>query len=286
MKNFRKIILLCISLLLLWFFVGFAGGRIATRSHHQEFKDIALLAGRKVEPVNLKASDSINISAWYVDGDSIGKAVIILTGIGGNRQSSLSRGEFYLKQGYAVLMPDLRATGKSGGNTVSFGWHESQDLIASYRFLKKKGFQKIGVHGCSLGAAAILYSLKHDPDYEFMVLESCYNNLETAFGNRVKKLHLPDLAYTPLRFWIERIAEIKIKEMAPEEFIKNSKAPVLIIAGDSEAQIKNEETMLLYKNCKAPYKELRFIKGGRHEDFTLNYRSELESVIEEFLQKI
>jgi uncharacterized protein len=270
---------------MLWFFIGFAGGWIATRSHHQEFADIALLAGRKVEAVNLKVSDSINISAWFA-AENAGKAVVILTGIGGNRQSSLSRGEFYLKQGYAVLMPDFRATGKSGGNTISFGWHEAQDLIASYKFLKKKGFQKIGVHGCSLGAAAILYSLKQNPDYEFMVLESCYNNLETAFSNRVEKLHLPDFAYAPLRFWIERIADIKIKEMAPEEFIKNSKAPVLIIAGDSEAQIKNEETELLYKNCNAPYKEQHFIKGGRHEDFMLKYKPELESLIEKFLQEI
>jgi dipeptidyl aminopeptidase/acylaminoacyl peptidase len=273
------------SLLMLWFFIGFAGAWIAIRDHHQEFINIALLAARKVEPVNLKTSDSVNISAWYVDEDSAEKAVIILTGIGGNRQSSLSRGEFYLKHGYAVLMPDFRASGKSGANTVSFGWHEAKDLIASYNFLKKKGFRKIGVHGCSLGAAAILYSLKQDPDYEFMVLESCYNNLETAFSNRVEKLHLPDLVYAPLRFWIERIADIKIKEMAPEEFIKNSKAPVLIIAGDSETQIKNEETAILYKNCNAPYKELHFIKGGRHEDFMFKYKPELESVVDKFLQK-
>ncbi|MFL5731026.1 MAG: alpha/beta hydrolase [Cytophagaceae bacterium] len=286
MKKFRKILYACTGLLLLWFFIGFAGAWFVTRSHPKNFEDITKLAGRQVESVKFRTSGQLTISAWFAEADSSGKAVILLAGIGGNRTSSVSRGEFYLNQGYTVLLPDLRASGKSEGSTVSFGWHEALDLIAAYRFLKERGYKKIGVHGCSLGAATILYSLAHKPDYEFMVLESCYDNLETAFQNRVKKLHLPDLAYAPLRFWIEKIADIRINTMKPEEYITRCKAPVLIIAGDSEAQIKTEETVKLYQNCGAAYKELHFIKGGKHEDFMRKHRVELEEILHSFLQKL
>ena len=91
------------------------------------------------------------------------------------------RADFYYKNNYNVLLQDLRGTGKSGGDAITFGWHERKDLLAAFNFLKEKnGIDTIAVHGLSLGAATITSRYQEKPDYYSVVLESCSGNIENA----------------------------------------------------------------------------------------------------------
>jgi hypothetical protein len=57
--------------------------------------------------------------------------------------------------------------------------------------------QKSRAHGHSLGAATIAYSFKDFKDYSFVVLESCYDNIDHAFEHRMQRIHLPLLLAYP-----------------------------------------------------------------------------------------
>ena len=81
--------------------------------------------------------------------------------------------------------PELRGTGASGAARASFGWHEAKDLAACRAFLEDQGFAEVGVHGCSLGAAAALYALRDVPPPAFLVLEAPYRDIESALHNRL-----------------------------------------------------------------------------------------------------
>jgi len=142
------------------------------------------------EDQSFKSFDRVDISSWFLRNDSSKKAIILLNGIGANRLSLVSRGKFYLENDFNVLMPDLRGTGASGGDMITFGWQERFDLLACVDFLKEKGMEKIAVHGLSLGAATIVYSFQENPNYDFVVLESCYDNITNALKNRVDNLSL------------------------------------------------------------------------------------------------
>jgi uncharacterized protein len=280
----KKLLLIFCALFFFWFLSGYLAALYLTAPNHVHFT-ISDSTKIKTSEVSLKTEDKVFISASLLNGTSE-KAVIILPGIKSNRLSSISRAELYLKKNYTVLIPDLRGTGKSSGNKITFGWDERKDLIACYHYLKNKGYKKIGAHGCSLGAATIAYSLQELNNYDFIVMESCYDNLENAFYNRVSKYPLPEFAFYPIHFFINKILSSDIHDLKPEEFIKLPQSPVLIMAGDSEFQLKLSETERLYRNCVSPRKSLHIFKGGKHEDFKIRFEEEYDEVLTNFINKL
>lgn len=278
-----NLLLLPIALLLLWFLAGFLSARHVTGRQPDDKREVKLLF--EVEDVTITTEDGLKLSAWFIDNYS-DKAVILLAGIGCDRSYMVNRAENYIREGYSVLLPDLRTTGQSEGELISFGWHERLDLVSCYHFLKRRNILKIGAHGSSLGAATIVYSLTEIKDYLFLVLESCYDNIHNALRNRVAKYYLPQFIYFPFSYFTERRINIKSSHLYPEEYIKHASAPTLLMAGDSEGKLKLEETYKLFENCGAKEKNLHIFKGGKHEDFKLRFEEEYNDVLDSFLKKL
>jgi len=184
----KNLIIITIIGFVFWICGALLGSKIATRTHPQNIPSSEKYFPQPVEKQSFTSFDRVRISSWFIPNESSEKAIILLNGIGGNRLGVVSRAQFYLEKGFNVLMPDLRGTGASGGDLISFGWNERYDLLACVDFLKERGLEKIAVHGISLGAATIVYSFQENPDYEFVVLESCYDNITNALKNRVDKL--------------------------------------------------------------------------------------------------
>jgi esterase/lipase len=271
----KKLIVYSLFACLIWALAGICSALYLTSPNHQD----STIKG--LTEITITTQDNLKISASYIK-KSNDKVVILLAGIKGNRISNVSRIQNYLNKGYSILLPDLRATGKSEGNTISFGWNERKDLIACYKFLQTEGYKNIGAHGCSLGAATICYSLP-ETNFSFIVLESCYDNLEHAFENRVEKFHLPSFLFVPIHYSVERIISANIKDLKPEEFIKKATCPVLMMAGDSEDQLKISETHTLYYNCPSTNKTLHVFKGGKHQDFKARFLEEYEQTLNNFI---
>ncbi|HMZ57527.1 MAG TPA: CocE/NonD family hydrolase [Leptospiraceae bacterium] len=202
------------------------------------------------------------------------------------RLAQISRAEFYLKKGFSVLMPDLRGTGKSEGDLISFGWHERKDLLACILELKRLGFSKISVDGQSLGAAAAVYSMSDYADYEFIILESCYDNITNAFRNRINKFPVPHFVFRPVEFFTGKMIGASVQELVPDVLIAKIASPVLFLAGDSEYQIPTEETVKLFERSESKFKRLHFFKGAEHEDFHVRYRGEFEKTVSDFLNSM
>ena len=149
---------------------------------------------------------------------------------------------------------------------ISFGWNEQKDIIACVDFLKNRGFTKISAHGTSLGAATIVYSLP-SVQYDFIVLESCYDNILHAFYHRLEKLNLPTEIYYP----VEKITALRIgislKKLNPQKMIEQANCPVLYMAGDNEQVIKNEETQAIFDAIANDKKQLIWFENAGHQDF-------------------
>ena len=132
--------------------------------------EVPKIEGVNVQNLSIKTQDDVVVSSWFIE-NSKDKAIILLSGIRGNRTQQLDRARFYLDQGYSVLLPDLRGTGETKGDFISFGWHERKDLNACYKKLKELGFSEIGANGQSLGAATIVYSSKEATNFDFVILD-------------------------------------------------------------------------------------------------------------------
>lgn len=278
----RGLLALLVIMFIGWMLASFIGAMAVTYPNPVEIEERDSIAGFAVENIKVISADSIAISGWFVPNSS-DRAVIILSGIRGNRMHNIGRAELYLKRDYAVLLPDLRGTGASGGDVISFGWNERHDLKACYDFLLKRGFKNISAHGQSLGAAAIAYSINDNVKYDFVVLESCYDNIDHAFRNRIGEW--PRFAVWPMYFFTEWRIGADAAQLYPEECVKKCASPVLYFAGDSEKQVRIEETEKVFNNISCADKTLHIFKGAKHEDFMNRYEEEYIQALDQFLSK-
>ncbi len=282
-RTLRKIITF---LGVFWWITGWLSSLYLTRTQPKFIPKIPRLVGNEITYLQLITTDSIIVNASLIQGKSKEKCVIILPGIKGNRINCYSHAKLYLKAGYSVLLPDLRGTGESKGDIISFGWNEQKDLIACVKFLHQQGFRQIGAHGISLGAATIVYSLNDLPKYDFLVLESCYDNIKHAFYNRLEKLDLPIKMY----YSVEKITGwrigVPLDSLNPEKQIVNADCPVLYFAGDTEEVIKNYETQAIFDAISSSQKKLHIFKKGKHQDFlkSRRYKNEYRKTWKEFIK--
>jgi len=272
MKIMKRLTMLVFLALLLWIILSYAGAVFASHAKLVELPEPNHFFDIDVEEISIKTTDEVNIAGWYIKGDS-SKAVVLANGIRGNRSGLVDRAKLYAQQGFGVVLIDLRGTGESDKQLVSYGWYERHDVHAATDFLRKKGYKNIGAHGVSLGAATIIYGLQEKPNYRFVILESCYGSVQEALYNRLEMKGVPKFTTVLMQRINEWQLGVEPEKLRPTDYVSSVKEPVLVMAGDSEKRVKKSETETLYAQCGSSIKQLHYFKGATHIDL-LKYAPE------------
>ncbi|WP_195210396.1 alpha/beta hydrolase [Actinomarinicola tropica] len=109
--------------------------------------------GLAYEDVELRATDGVQLSAWYVPSAN-GAAVVLLHGAGSNRSNVLDHAAVLARHGYGVLLLDTRGHGRSEGRAMDFGWWGDEDIGGAVAFLLDRPDvepDRIGAVGMSMG---------------------------------------------------------------------------------------------------------------------------------------
>ena len=101
--------------------------------------------------VHFTASDGVRLEGWYRPSRN-GASVLMISGGGGNRRSTLRHATMLERHGYGVLVYDPRGSGNSEGTVNSYGWGWDKDVDAAMDFLAAHGAGRIGALGLSTGA--------------------------------------------------------------------------------------------------------------------------------------
>ncbi len=115
-------------------------------------------AGFDYEEITFTSNDGVALSGWYIPSRN-GAAVILLHGNGGHRIWMIWQAEILARNGYGVLMYDLRGHGNSGGDMRALGWPDVDDVAAALSFLQNQDdldSQQVGIMGFSLGGQIAL----------------------------------------------------------------------------------------------------------------------------------
>ncbi len=256
----------------IWIFLGWLTVAVATAPRPGTIPPRTELAGHPVESVEAATADGLTVRGWLVKASSR-RVVVLLAGIRGNRMSMTALAEHYAERNWAVLMPDLRGTGASDGDRILLGYGERLDVIAWFDWATARGFERIGAHGHSLGAAAIGYAL---PDIgercAFVVLDSCYDDLRHALHNRLPWLPLPDVALLPVEWFGAAMLGAPVADLRPVDRLADLRAPLLIVAGDADPKVRMAETSALIAASRSPDTHTLILPGGRHEDLWRRFR--------------
>ncbi len=225
-------------------------------------------------PLALLTSDGLRLHAWVHLSRKAhpNDWVLLLHGVRSDLTAVQNRSRFYSRRGYNVVLLHFRGHGSSERSRISYGYHERKDVQAAFKFirsLRPHEKMRVGIDGISMGAAAAAYAIGAgliDPDW--LVLESCYDNIHNALKNRLALRF--DNSLVPLISWpleqvVELLMRLRAEDLDPAKAIEKAHCPVLLLAGDSEEVLKTVEIEYLY-GCIPQPKRLMLFPGASHED--------------------
>jgi len=266
-----------------------AGAYAAEGALHPARLPVALvcpcLAHERCESIAVKASDGVILKAWYYMPEKpIGKAVILLHGVGSNRQDMVALGSFFVKRGYTALEPDLRGHGESGG-IATYGIREGGDVSAWLNWLRQRGdVSKIYGFGASLGGAVLLQSLEHETRFRAVVAESPYYDFPSIADERIARM-LPNGAKWIARplvasglIWARWKDSIELRRASPADGLRSTAVPVLLVHGlaDDKTSPENSRRLAVLRPGN-PDLQLWLVPNSHHADAWKTATSEFET---------
>src|SRR5215467_6668408 len=94
--------------------------------------------GLTVTPVKFYASDGIELQGWWIPGEADKPVIIFCHGLNRSRLEMLERAAEAVRQGYGVLLFDLRNHGESAKAYTTLGIQESKDVCAASKAVRDR----------------------------------------------------------------------------------------------------------------------------------------------------
>ena len=117
-------------------------------------------AGLDYRDVWLASTDGVRLKAWWIPAGDSRRAAVLVHGWGGNKSDEhvLKTAPVYHREGYNVLVVDLRAHGESGGGRRTLGYRETRDVLGALLWLEGRGYrpEDTVLHGWSMGGTTVV----------------------------------------------------------------------------------------------------------------------------------
>ncbi len=239
------------------------------------------------DEIQLPTTDGLLLSGWFIPGRKAA-AVILAHGRGGSCSNMILHIEALHKGGFSLLALDLRAHGRSQGDTSTFGALEAQDILAAVDYLRTRqevDCDQIGAFGVSLGAQAVLRAADATPAIRAIGVEGLGSMTLEDHGGRPTSLRRW-INYL-LNWFIYWLGEAMSGIASPESttsIIRRVKRPVLLI---STGKGREQHFNRLFYDAAAEPKTLWELPRAKHGEGLLQepetYREKLVQFFDDAL---
>lgn len=224
--------------------------------------------------VRFKSRDGLTLAGWFIPGTN-GATVVLVHGRGGWRAGMLPHADYLHKNGFSVLLFDLRYRGESEGDVSTLGAKEPLDVEGAIDYLKTRtdvNPERIGVQGNSLGAVAAILAAVETPEIKGVVAEIPFKDLLSAsyhsFGHPDEGVGLPSFLapiIVPIsKFFCKFLMDVDFDAVEPSEVIgKISPRPIFLIDDLRDDAFPSDSVEVLYE-AAGEHKELWQIPGATH----------------------
>jgi len=222
------------------------------------------------EDWQLQSFDGLRLAATHFSPRQPGHAwVVLVHGYGCNQQYTWDFAGEYLRHGYEVLTPDMRASGESEGTYLTMGALEARDIAKwTQRIAEVDPEARIVLHGVSMGAAAAMLAAAEPlpPQVTAIVEDSGYTDVFGMFSLELQKLFgLPSFPVLDCANLMGKVRTgVYLRDVRPVEAVRQSKVPMLFIHGDADQLVPYAMMQELYAASAAPQKEELTVKGAAH----------------------
>src|SRR5215204_5867290 len=221
----------------------------------------------------------------YIETYGEGQPLLLIHGNGGSMKHFVNQIPFFAKK-YKVIAADSRAQGKSQDNGDSLNYEMMADDYAA--LLDAMKIDSAFVIGWSDGGInGLLLASRHPEKVKKLAVASA-NLWPDSTAMQKEFLDLIRPMYSDLKNKSNRTAaekkDLKLTRMMVEEpqislsEINKIKCPALVIGGDHDV-IKEEHTMLIYKNIPKAY--LWILPNSGHR-IMMSYRDNFNKTVDDF----
>lgn len=242
--------------------------------------------------VTITTTDGLRLDGWYIPPapDADGAAVLLVHGHGGSRLDYVNIAPFLMREGYGLLMFDLRASGTSEGELVTMGCHEVMDVEAAFAYLVTRpevDAERIGIFGHSMGGATAIRAMARIPQARVLIASAAYTSVYTSIGDGIQRL--TPLPSFPIADLIVQMAswqaDCDLSEVRPIEDITTiSPRPVLLIHGRLDNTVEAHHSDDLFAAAREP-KQLYMVESAGHGDVYETDPAEYERRVLDFLSE-
>ncbi|NWG34750.1 MAG: alpha/beta hydrolase [Chloroflexi bacterium] len=241
------------------------------------------------EEVTVTSPDGIELAGWFVPSRN-GAVIMMQHGYKSTRKELLNEAAMMYRHGYGSLLTSVRAHDQSGGEMITFGMHEVDDMAAWYQYLLTRGDvnpQRIGILGNSYGGMLAIQYAAQNENIKAVVANSAFSSLNDTVSTSVEYFtDLPAFPFAPLIvFWAERETGFKTEDIDTTKWIAQiSPRPVFLMQGGADVVISADSGQRLYDAAGEP-KELWFDPELGHVQFDTERAEEYERRVAEFFDR-
>ena len=208
---------------------------------------------------------------------------LMFHGYRGSAERDLSGGvQRCFKLGRNALIVDQRCSGRSGGNTITFGIKEHRDCLAWVDFTVKHFGPdvKIILTGISMGAATVMMAAGEElPKNVIGILADCgYSSPKEIIKTVIRQMGLPaNLLYPFVKLGARLYGKFDLEENSPVEAMRKCTLPVIFFHGEADDYVPCQMSRINYEAC-ASRKKLVTVPGAGHG---LSYPADPERYLKE-----
>ncbi len=211
------------------------------------------------------SDDGLNLHSYYVDKGS-DVTILLVHGYRSQGASVMSPIKRFYKEGYNMLIPDLRGHGKSEGDYIGMGLDDRKDIMMWIEYLIENHHNTIILYGISMGGATLLnVSAEKLPLQVKAIISDCsYNSIIELLKYHLDLDDMKNKTALTLASFITYIrAGYRIEDVVPVNKVKESQTPILFIHGESDDFVPVSMVYDLY-NAATCDKSLLVLSKAKH----------------------
>eukprot|EP00796_Vickermania_ingenoplastis_P007078 gene7078-5014_t len=261
--------------------------------------------GIDYEEVKFKSTENYTLRGWHIPpppGTEKNLGIVMVHGGGRDRRAWLRHTHFLHKEGYGLLLFDLREHGMSDGRMrgFTFGLYERYDVVAATNFMRQEfKYRKICAMGTSIGGSSVLMAAAIERNIDAVIAENpittCASLLDhqliTYLSGYMQHNSCGQLMFKIFRrmctFWLNtRVGNTPFKHCQALHCIDSiSPRPVLLMHGTNDVIVPTRHSEILFERAKEP-KELYICESAFHCGLYNTHPEEYEERVLRFLRRL